>query len=1529
MNLPVKQGLYDPKFEHDACGIGAVVNIGGERTNEIINQALTVLNNLDHRGARGNEENTGDGAGILFQIPDKFFRAQAVINGFELPKLGEYGVGMIYFCHDEQKRAKLKKIVEDEVEAQGQEVLGWRVSPINGEDLGQAARVSMPFVEQIFIRKSDDIEEELDFERKLFVIRRMVEKKMLSVDLVGSEYFYIASMSCRTIVYKGMLIPYQMKKFFLDLNDNRLESALALVHSRFSTNTFPSWERAHPYRMAIHNGEINTLRGNVNGMKAREASIKTDVFNFDVDNLMPIIDEEGSDSAMFDNCLEFMYLAGRPLSEVMMMMIPEPWEKNPYMKEDKKAFYRYNSCLMEPWDGPAAIVATDGISVCASLDRNGLRPSRYYVTKDGMLVLASEVGVLEIKEEDVAVKERLHPGRMLLVDTVKKEIISDAELKDKFIKAYPYQDWLKKNEIKLSDLKATKTEVPKDDIDLKVFQTAFGYTFEDLQRVLEPMVVRGIDPVGAMGNDAALAVLSNKGQLLYNYFKQLFAQVTNPPIDSIREEIVTGSKTWLGSMENLLEHSPKACRRISCDTPIMWNNELAAIRDIDKEGFKQTTISMLFDIERGSVGLKGRLNRIFKEADKAIEEGYNLIILSDRGVSEDKAPIPALLACAALHHHLVENGTRTKASIIVESGEPREVHHFCLLLGYGADSINPYLAIATIEDMITSGMVTGYSVLEAQERYSYALVKGIIKVLSKMGISTIQSYRGAQIFEAVGISQTVIEKYFKGTASRIGGIELDIITNEALMRHQEAFASFEGKDLVLSAGGVFNWRKEGEYHSINPETIITLQQSCWDGDYDKYREFARILNDRNDDYSTIRSLLDFRYADKPLPIDEIESVESICKRFKTGAMSYGSISLEAHECMAIAMNRIGGKSNSGEGGERVERFTPDENGDSRCSAIKQVASGRFGVTSHYLTTAKEIQIKMAQGAKPGEGGQLPGEKVYPWIAKTRGSTSGVGLISPPPHHDIYSIEDLAQLIYDLKCSNPDADINVKLVSEVGVGTIAAGVAKGYADVILISGYDGGTGAAPRTSVRHTGLPWELGLSETNQTLIINKLRNRVKLETDGKLLTGRDVAIAALLGAEEFGFATLPLITMGCIMMRVCNLDTCPVGVATQNEELRKLFKGEPEHVVNFMRFIAENLRETMARIGVRTVDEMVGRTDLLKRKDKIDHWKAKTIDVSPLLYRPFSERVEDRYRTVKQKHKIYQTSDMNILIALCNSAIETKTPMEASLNIVNLNRTTGTVLGSVISKKYGGEGLPEDTINLTFTGSAGQSLGAFVPKGVTIRLVGDANDYMGKGLSGGKIIVRKSEDFTGKADENILIGNVAFYGATGGEAYISGVAGERFCVRNSGVKAVVEGVGAHGCEYMTGGKIVILGKVGLNFGAGMSGGVAYIFDEDNGFEDLMNKSMADLERDLDKKEQQEIKDMVKKHLDYTGSKKADIILRDWDAASAKFVKVVPRDYRRMIEAIDQARKQGMSKDEAEMYAFTKNRDDATRLSGN
>jgi glutamate synthase (NADPH) large chain len=1529
MNLPKKQGLYDPAYEHDACGIGAVVNINGQRTNKIVTQALTVLENLDHRGARGNEENTGDGAGLLIQLPDKFFRGQSKVNGFSLPKAGEYGVGMIYFCHDEKKRAILKKIVEDEVVALGQKVLGWRTSPINGEGLGEAARISMPFVEQIFIGKSEDITDELDFERKLFVIRRMIEKKMLTVDIVGSEYFYIVSMSCRTIIYKGMLIPYQMKKFFLDLNDNRMESALALIHSRFSTNTFPSWERAHPYRMVIHNGEINTLRGNVNGMKAREASIKTNAFNYKVENLMPIIDEEGSDSAMFDNCLEFMYLSGRPLAEVMMMMIPEPWEKNPYMKDDKKAFYRYNSCLMEPWDGPAAIVATDGISVCASLDRNGLRPSRYYVTKDNMLVLASEVGVLDLKEEDVVVKERLHPGRMLLVDTEKKEIISDAELKGKFIKQHPYSEWLKENEVRLSDLKINKTVIPDDQKDIKLYQTAFGYTFEDLQKVLEPMVVRGIDPVGAMGNDSSLAVLSNKSQLLYNYFKQLFAQVTNPPIDSIREEIVTGSKTWLGSMENLLDHSAKACRRISCDTPVLWNEELAAIRDIDKDGFKQTTISMLFDINRGSVGLNNKLNNIFKQADEAIEKGYNLIILSDRGVSEEMAPVPALLACAALHHHLVENGTRTKASIIIESGEPREVHHFCLLIGYGADSINPYLALASIEEMVTSGLITGYDIRKAQERYSYALVKGIIKVLSKMGISTIQSYRGAQIFEAIGISPTVIEKYFRGTASRIGGIDLEIITNEAMMRHQEAYASFDGKDLVLSAGGVFNWRKEGEYHSINPETIITLQQACWDGDYEKYKEFSRLLNDRADNYSTIRSLLDFRYADKPLPISEIESVESICKRFKTGAMSYGSISQEAHECMAIAMNRIDGKSNSGEGGERVERFTPDKNGDSRCSAIKQVASGRFGVTSHYLTTAKEIQIKMAQGAKPGEGGQLPGEKVYPWIAKTRGSTPGVGLISPPPHHDIYSIEDLAQLIYDLKCANPAADINVKLVSEVGVGTIAAGVAKGYADVILISGYDGGTGAAPRTSTMHTGLPWELGLSETNQTLIINKLRNRVKLETDGKLLTGRDVAIAALLGAEEFGFATLPLITMGCIMMRVCNLDTCPVGVATQNEELRKLFKGEPEHIVNFMRFIAENLRETMARIGVRTVDEMVGRTDLLKHKEQIENWKAKTVDVSTLLYHPYSEKAEDRYRTVKQKHKIYKTSDMNILIALCKDAIETKEPMEASLDIVNLNRTTGTILGSIISKKYGGKGLPEDTINLTFTGSAGQSLGAFVPKGVTLKLVGDANDYLGKGLSGGKIIVHKSDKFRGKSDENILIGNVAFYGATSGEAYISGVAGERFCVRNSGVKAVIEGVGAHGCEYMTGGKVVILGKVGLNFGAGMSGGVAYIFDEDGGFEELLNKGMADIEKKLAPDELKIVKDMVKKHYSYTNSEKADKILKDWSDASSKFVKVVPRDYKRMIDAIGQARQQGMDKDEAEMYAFTKNRDDASRLSGN
>jgi glutamate synthase (NADPH) large chain len=1529
MSLPKKQGLYDPANEHDACGIGAVVNIDGRKTNQIITQALTVLENLDHRGARGNEENTGDGAGILLQLPDKFFREQCSVLGFELPKLGQYGVGMIYFCHDEQKRAQLKKIVEQIVKAQGQTVLGWRVSPTCGEDLGQAARMSMPFIEQIFIGRSEDVDTELDFERKLFVIRRLIENKMLTVDLVGSEYFYVVSMSCRTVVYKGMLIPYQMKKYFLDLNDNRMESALALIHSRFSTNTFPSWERAHPYRMSIHNGEINTLRGNVNGMKAREASIKTDKFDTEIEKIMPIIDEEGSDSSMLDNCLEFMYLAGRPLSEVMMMMIPEPWEKNPYMNDEKRAFYRYNSCLMEPWDGPAAIVVTDGISVCASLDRNGLRPSRYYVTKDNMLVLASEVGVLELPEADVASKERLQPGRMLLIDTVKKEITSDAKIKDKFAKAYPYKEWLKKYEVKLSSLTASKVSTFDDSKDIKVFQAAFGYTFEDIQRVLEPMVVRGIDPIGAMGNDASLAVLSNSSQMLYNYFKQLFAQVTNPPIDSIREEIVTGSSTWLGSMENLLDHSPKACRRISCDNPVLRNEELAALRDIEEDGFKTTTISMLFDKSRGSVGLRNKLNRIFFLADQAIASGVNLIILSDRGIDAENAAIPALLASSALHHHLVGNGTRTKASIIIESGEPREVHHFCLLLGYGADAINPYLALASIENMVETGMISGYDKETAIKRYAYATVKGIIKVLSKMGISTIQSYRGAQIFEAIGIAQPVIKNYFKGTPSRIGGVDLKIITNEAIMRHEAAFLSPDGKDLALSAGGFFNWRKEGEYHTIKPETIITLQQACWEGDYSKYKEFSALLERRGDNYSTIRSLLDFRYSDKPLPISEIESVESICKRFKTGAMSYGSISQEAHECIAIAMNRIGGKSNSGEGGERVERFTPDANGDSRCSAIKQVASGRFGVTSHYLTTAKEIQIKMAQGAKPGEGGQLPGEKVYPWIAKTRGSTPGVGLISPPPHHDIYSIEDLAQLIYDLKCANPAADINVKLVSEVGVGTIAAGVAKGYADVILISGYDGGTGAAPRTSVRHTGLPWELGLAETNQTLIINKLRNRVKLETDGKLLTGEDVAIAALLGAEEFGFATLPLITMGCIMMRVCNLDTCPVGVATQNQELRKMFKGEPEYIVNFMRFIAQSMRETMARIGVRTVDEMIGRSDLLKHKDNIDHWKAKTVDVSDLLYQPYSEKATDRYRTVKQKHKIYKTSDINILLSLCQDAIENKTKIEASLDIVNRNRTTGTILGSTISKKYGAQGLPEDTIKLNFSGSAGQSLGAFIPKGVTIKLIGDANDYLGKGLSGGKIIVRKSDDFTGESYDNVLIGNVAFYGATGGEAYISGIAGERFCVRNSGVKAVVEGVGAHGCEYMTGGQVVILGKAGLNFGAGMSGGVAYIFDEDSNFEATMNKSMADFDSKIKSDELDDLKTTIQKHFEYTSSKKAEMILDDWANQSKKFGKVVPRDYKRMVDFIALGKEKGMNDDEAALFAFTKNRDDASRLSGN
>ena len=1524
--LPGQQGLYDPQFEHDACGIGVLVNINGEKSNNIVTGALTVLNNLDHRGARGDEENTGDGAGILIQIPHVFFEKKCKIESIDLPKVGSYAIGMLFLTPDKHKRIENKKVFEKVIKQEGLNLLGWRTVPTNSTMLGKAAKDFMPFMEQVFIEKSDDIKDETEFERKLYVVRRKVEKQIKDNCVPGHEYFYVSSLSASTIVYKGMLIPEQLGAFFVDLQDTDMVSALALVHSRFSTNTFPSWERAHPNRYMIHNGEINTLRGNVNGIRARQATFDTDKFGCDLKEIMPVIDEDGSDSSMFDNCLEFMALSGRKLEETMLMMIPEPWEKNPHMNEEKRNFYEYNSCLMEPWDGPAAIVFTDGKNVGAVLDRNGLRPARYYVTKDGMLVLASEVGVLDIPEENIACKKRLEPGKMLLVSTDEKRIISDEEIKKTVTSQNPYGEWINENMLTIDKLEKVDQEdhISKEEILQK--QKVFGYTYEELRKIIEPMAKDGVDPLGAMGNDSPLAVLSDKPQLLYNYFKQLFAQVTNPPIDSIREEIVTGTRSYLGGMGNLLESSPEACRQIAINTPFLYNESLAKIKYGNIGGFKTKVIPMLFEAVKGERGLVKGLKKIFREADKAIESGVNIIILSDRDNDDKKAPIPALIAVSGLHHYLIEKGTRTKTSIILESGEPREVHHFAALLGYGVDAINPYLAIETIVDMIENGQMEDTDAEKAVYKYMKASVKGVVKVLSKMGISTIQSYRGAQIFEAVGISRPVIDKYFTRTASRVGGIGMDIIAKEALMRHKQAYESVEDS---LETGGVFQWREDGEYHLVNPETIVKLQEACRESNYNVFKDYCDSINKNAEQQCTLRGLLEFRYAPKPLPIEEVESVESICRRFKTGAMSYGSLGLEAHECMAIAMNRIGGKSNSGEGGELAERFIPEENGDSKCSKIKQVASGRFGVTSHYLVNAEEIQLKLAQGAKPGEGGQLPGRKVYPWIAEVRNSTPGVGLISPPPHHDIYSIEDLAELIHDLKSANPSAKINVKLVSEVGVGTIAAGVAKGLADIILISGYDGGTGAAPRTSTRHTGLPWELGLAETNQTLVLNKLRNRVKLEVDGKLMTGRDIAVAALLGAEEFGFATLPLVTMGCIMMRVCNLDTCPVGIATQNKDLRKNFQGKPEHIENFMRYMAQNLREEMSKLGVKTIDEMIGRSDLLKTNESITHWKAKFVDLGSILYQPRALNDTCRYNTVKQDHKLEKSLDMQMLVEICKPAIFDDKKVEANIKISNTDRVVGTIVGSMISKEHGKCGLKEDAITLNFKGSAGQSFGAFIPSGMTLKLEGDANDYMGKGLSGGKIIVYPSAKSDFETTDNIIIGNVAFYGATQGEVYINGRAGERFCVRNSGIIAVVEGVGDHGCEYMTGGKVVVLGGTGRNFGAGMSGGVAYILDENNDFEKICNKQMADIELVETESEIKELKEIIEKHKFYTNSQKASIILDDFESYRSKFKKVVPRDYKRVILAIEEAKKSGLSDYDARMYAFEQNKNDASRVSGN
>jgi glutamate synthase (ferredoxin) len=1499
----------------------------GKKSHAIVEEALTILTNLEHRGACGAEVNTGDGAGILMQVPHKFMAKVAAAAGISLPEAGQYGVGMIYTSPDHAVRERSRQVFEQVVAEEGQRVLGWREVPTDHSSLGETARASEPLIQQVFIQRDPELADDLAFERKLYIIRKR-SHQAIRVPQIDS-FWYPASLSSRTIVYKGMLMPMQVGLYYPDLHDLDLESALALVHSRFSTNTFPSWERSHPYRYIAHNGEINTLRGNINWMHARQSLFQSDAFGEDIAKIQPVINIDGSDSLIFDNALELLVLAGRSLPHAMMMMIPEPWTAHESMSDEKKAFYEYHSCLMEPWDGPASIAFTDGTMMGAVLDRNGLRPSRYYVTKDDLVIMASEAGVLPIEPERVALKGRLQPGRMFLVNMEEGRIVTDEEIKTAIATAHPYREWLNQYLVELANLK----DAPASDAEtsqnppLLQQQMAFGYTFEELRLLLTPMARDGVEAVGSMGADTPLAILSDRPKLLYEYFKQLFAQVTNPPIDSIREEIITSPETTIGSERNLLDPQPESCHLIKLKTPILTNAELAKLKHVSESGFQSITLPILFDPKTGVKGLEAAIEGICAQADQAIASGVNILILSDRGIDKDQAPIPALLAVSGLHHHLIRNGSRTRVGIVLESGEPREVHHYAVLLGYGCGAINPYLAFETLNAMIQQGTLVNVDFKTAYKNYIKATTKGVIKVASKIGISTLQSYRGAQIFEAIGLNQSVIDKYFTWTASRIEGADLDVIAQEAILRHRHAFPDREVNGHNLDVGGEYQWRKDGEAHLFSPETIHTLQQAVRIGNYDLFKKYAALVNEQEQKFFTLRGLLQFKPR-QAIPLEEVEPIEAIMKRFKTGAMSYGSISKEAHESLAIAMNRIGGKSNTGEGGEDPERYTwTNERGDSKNSAIKQVASGRFGVTSLYLSQAREIQIKMAQGAKPGEGGQLPGKKVYPWIAKVRHSTPGVGLISPPPHHDIYSIEDLAELIHDLKNANREARINVKLVSEVGVGTIAAGVAKAHADVVLISGYDGGTGASPQTSIKHAGLPWELGLAETHQTLVLNNLRSRIVVETDGQLKTGRDVVIAALLGAEEFGFSTAPLVTLGCIMMRVCHMNTCPAGIATQDPRLRQNFIGDPEYTVNFMQFIAQEVRELMAKLGFRSLNELIGRTDVLEAKQAIAHWKAKGIDLSRILYQPQVGTEVGRYCQISQDHGLEKSLDMTLLLELCKPAIERGEPIKAKLPIKNTNRVVGTILGNEITKRHW-HGLPEDTVHLHFQGSAGQSFGAFVPKGVTLELEGDANDYFGKGLSGGKIIVYPSKASTFVPEENIIIGNVAFYGATSGEAYIRGVAGERFCVRNSGVHAVVEAVGDHGCEYMTGGKVVILGPTGRNFAAGMSGGIAYVLDEAGDFPIRCNTQMSDLETLQDLEEIDYIRQMLQKHANYTGSKNAKQVLANWTEMVPKFVKVMPRDYKRVLQALKRAEESGLSGDEALTAAFEENARDLARVSG-
>ena len=1499
--VPTAQGLYDPNAERDACGVAFVATLTGEPSHDIVRKAITALHNLDHRGASGAEPDSGDGAGILITMPDAFLRA---VVPFELPEPGAYAAGMAFLPAAESEAEAARVVIEAIAAEEGLRVLGWREVPVHSDIVGATARSTMPSFHQLFLAAADEPVDTMALERRVFALRKRAERDTV---------VYFPSLSARTLVYKGMLTTGQLDEFYPDLRDPRMASVVGLVHSRFSTNTFPSWPLAHPYRLIAHNGEINTVRGNRNWMRAREAMLASELIPGDLERLYPICTPGASDSASFDEVLELLHLGGRSLPHAMLMMIPEAWENNAEMDPARRAFYQYHSTLMEAWDGPAAVCFTDGSLIGAVLDRNGLRPGRFWVTDDGLVVLGSEAGVLEIDPATVVRKGRLQPGRMFLVDTAAGRLIEDEEIKAELAAEHPYAEWLDNGIVHLEELPEREHVVHTHTSVVRRQQT-FGYTEEELRILLAPMARTGAEPIGSMGTDTPIAAISDRPRLIFDYFTQLFAQVTNPPLDAIREEIVTSLSANIGPEGNLLDTTPEQCRQVLLPFPVVDNDDLAKILNINVDGdlpeFQAARISGLYPVDGGGQALADRLEEIFAEVDARIAEGVRFIVLSDRDSDTDLAPIPSLLLTSAVHHHLVRNKMRTQTSLVIEAGDVREVHHVALLIGYGAAAVNPYLAMESVEDLVHSGYLEGIDATTAMRNLVKALGKGVLKVMSKMGISTVGSYSGAQVFEAIGLSHEVVDRYFTGTTSKLGGVGIDVIAEEVAQRHRKAYpeSGTSSAHRQLEIGGEYQWRREGEPHLFDPETVFRLQHSTRSGRYDIFKQYTQAVDDQSARLMTLRGLFQLDSNRPPVPLDEVEPISEIVKRFSTGAMSYGSISQEAHETLAIAMNRLGAKSNTGEGGEDPERFVPMANGDSKRSSIKQVASGRFGVTSEYLVNADDIQIKMAQGAKPGEGGQLPGHKVYPWVAKTRHSTPGVGLISPPPHHDIYSIEDLAQLIHDLKNANPAARVHVKLVSEVGVGTVAAGVSKAHADVILISGHDGGTGASPLTSLKHAGGPWELGLAETQQTLMLNGLRDRVVVQTDGQLKTGRDVVIAALLGAEEYGFATAPLVVMGCIMMRVCHLDTCPVGVATQNPVLRERFNGKPEFVVNFFEYVAEEVRELLAELGFRSLDEAIGHAECLDTRPAVEHWKAAGLDLSPILHVP--DVPGDRRCTTDQDHGLDRALD-NELIELCADALERGEPVRAQLGIRNVNRTVGTMLGSEVTRRHGGAGLPDGTIDITFTGSAGQSFGAFLPAGVTLRLEGDANDYVGKGLSGGRLVVRPDRSAPFVAEEHIIAGNVIAYGATGGEIYLRGLVGERCCVRNSGATVVVEGAGDHLCEYMTGGRVVVLGATGRNVAAGMSGGIAYILDLDPA---KVNREMVDVE-ELDSDDLEFLRATITRHTEETDSALGAALLADWEATATRFGKIMPRDFKRVLQARARAEAEGLDVNEAIMEA--------------